>query len=405
MTEPDVTELLTVEQAIAIIDAEPVRPRPVLLPLADAAGLRLAEPVVADRDYPPFDKSLMDGYAVRTADLRDAVTVLNVVGEIAAGGWPQRDVKSGETMGIMTGAPMPRGADGVVPIELVDRSRALAADQVALRLVDRPSRYIAKQGDDARGGQSLLPAGVRLGPAQLAVAGSVGAATVRVFARPRVAIIGSGDEIVPVDATPGPGQIRNSNNLMLAGLLTRLGCDVTDLGVVRDEPIAVRDALDRGRAFDAMFITGGMSMGQYDYVPRVLREMGAELKVTKLRIKPGKPFVFATVGDTFTFGLPGNPVSAFVCTLRLAARLIARLNGGPAEPAWRYAAVTESLPSNGPREFYQPAIIERQSVRPLKWRGSADVYTLAAANALIVHPENAPALAAGDTVRLLEIPQ
>ncbi|HEV7301745.1 MAG TPA: gephyrin-like molybdotransferase Glp [Tepidisphaeraceae bacterium] len=405
MTEPDVSDLLTVEQAIAIIDAEPVHPRPIALPLAEAMGLRLAEPIAADRDYPPFDKSLMDGYAVRAADLKDDVTVLNLVGEIAAGAWPQRGVLSGEAMGIMTGAPMPPGADGVVPVEFVDRSHPTSANQVALQRVDRPSRFIAKQGDDARNGQPLLPAGMRLGPAQLAVAGSVGAATVRVFARPRVAIIGSGDEVVPIYATPAAGQIRNANNLMLAGLLKRLGCDVTDLGVVRDEPADVRNVLERARAFDAMFITGGMSMGQYDYVPRVLREMGAALKVTKLRIKPGKPFVFATIGDTFAFGLPGNPVSAFVCTLRLAARLISRLSGGLAEPAWRVGALATGLPANGPREFYQPAMFDGETVHPLKWRGSADVYTLAAANALIVHPENAPALAAGDRVRLLEIPQ
>jgi molybdopterin molybdotransferase len=404
MSEPGVTDLLTVEQAIAILDAEPVRPNVCALPLADAVGLRLAEAIVADRDYPPFDKSLMDGYAVRSADLQDGITELQCLGEIAAGTWPMETIGPGQTIAIMTGAPMPAGADGVVPVEWLDASQRLAPGRVALRRVERPSRYVAKRGADATAGQPLLGVGTRLGPAQIAVAASVGSATVRVFTRPRVAVLGSGDEIVPIDAVPRPGQIRGSNNPMLVSLLGRLGCDATDLGIVRDHPDAVREALQRGRDFDVLFITGGMSMGEHDYVPRTLIALGADVKVSKLRIKPGKPFVYATLGGTHVFGLPGNPVSAFVCTLRLSARLLSRLTGGPAEPAWRFGALTEPLPANGPREFYQPAVFNGRTVQPLKWHGSADVYTLAAANVLIVHPENAPALQAGDAVRLLEIP-
>ncbi|HZN10914.1 MAG TPA: molybdopterin molybdotransferase MoeA, partial [Blastocatellia bacterium] len=243
-----------------------------------------------------------------------------------------------------------------------------------------------------------------LGPAQLAAAASVGSAKVTVFARPRVGVLATGDELVPIDQVPGPAQIRNSNSLMLVSLLERLGCDVTDLGVVRDEPERVRDALGDGLRFDVLFVTGGMSMGAHDYVPRTLLDLGADLRITKLRIKPGKPFVFGVKGDRFVFGLPGNPVSGFVCTVRLAARLLARMRGADPEPAWRSAVLQKPLPANGPREFYQPAVLHNGQVTPLEWKGSADVYTLAAANGLLVRGESEPALPAGNTVRVLELP-
>jgi molybdopterin molybdotransferase len=270
---------------------------------------------------------------------------------------------------------------------------------------------------------------MRLGPAQLAAAASVGAARVHVCAKPRVGVLATGDELVPIDQTPGPAQIRNSNSVMLAALLKRLGCDVTDLGVVRDIPDAVRDALRRAMSqCDVLFVTGGMSMGAYDYVPRTLLELGVDLRITKLRIKPGKPFVFGVHGKKtscvpvcpllektgtqlvssrdsgFVFGLPGNPVSGFVCTVRLAARLLARMSGAEPEPRWVAAKLLAPLKLNGPREFYQPATLTSEGTTPLEWKGSADVYTLAAANALLVRAANEPALAPGASVCVLELP-
>jgi molybdopterin molybdotransferase len=403
--EPDVSELPGVTEVIATLDAEPVSPRIETIALQRAAGYRLAVDVLADRDYPPFDKSLMDGYAVRAVDVTAGVRVFSDLGEVPAGTWPAQAVGPGQAVAVMTGAPMPTGADGVIPVEFVDTTAPLREGFVALKPVETPERFVARRGAELRQGQVVLAAGTKLNSAQLAVAATVGAASVSVFARPRVAVLGSGDEVVAIDvAAPGPGQIRNANNLLLSSLLTRLGCDVTDVGVVRDDPATVREAIGRGRGFDVLFVTGGMSMGRYDYVPRTLVDLGAVMKVTKLRIKPGKPFVFAKLDETFVFGLPGNPVSAFVCTLRLAARLLARLTGGPPEPVWRYGKLVEPLPTNGPREFYQPAILDGDTVCPLKWRGSADVYTLAMANALIVRDENAPATPAGAVVRVLEIP-
>jgi molybdopterin molybdotransferase len=201
---------------------------------------------------------------------------------------------------------------------------------------------------------------------------------------------------------------------MLVSLLRRMGCRVTDLRICRDEPDALREKLKEGLTHDALFVSGGMSMGEYDFVPRLLVELGVELRITKLRIKPGKPFVFGVKDNSFAFGLPGNPVSAFVCTIRLASRLIDRLAGGDVTERWQSGRLEMGMVPNGPREFYQPVIRTNlaarnsaqsviASVRPLTWKGSADLFTLAAANALLVRGENEPALPLGTIVRVLEI--
>jgi molybdopterin molybdotransferase len=403
MSESDASHLLTVADAAREIDALEVSPHIVTMQLAEAAGLHLASDVVADRDYPPFDKSLMDGYAIRSADLAGKAKTFTSRGIIAAGTWPTELVKAGQTMQIMTGAPLPPGADGVVPVEQSQPNGD--AGRVVLQSIEHPEKFVLKRGAEMRAGQVVLHAGQRLGPAQLAVAASVGAATVSVIDRPRVGVLGTGDEIVSLEDEPGAAQIRGCNNVMLVSLLERMGCDVTDMGVIPDQPAAVRGALEQGCGFDAFFVTGGMSMGEFDYIPRTLIAMGAAMKVTKVRIKPGKPFVVAALGSTVVFGLPGNPVSAFVCTLRLASRMVARLRGDKPEPAWRYGQLADGLPANGPREFYQPAKFDGKKVHPLAWKGSADVFTLATADALIVRPENAPPAAIGQTVQLLEVPR
>lgn len=407
MSEPDVSNLLTVAQAIEIIDGVPIGPMIERRSISEAQGLCLAEDLVADRDYPPFEKSLMDGYAVRAADVAAAPVELRLVGEVAAGGESSRALGAGETMAIMTGAPLPAGADGVVPIE--DTSRV--GDVIRIERSERPGRFIARRGADQRAGEIVLRRGVRLEAAQLAVAATIGACEMAVHPRVRVAVLPTGDEIVPIDVTPGAAQIRNSNGLMLVALLGRMGCEVTDLGIVRDDREAIRAAIERGREFDVLFITGGMSMGAYDYVPGLLGEMGYDLRITKLRIKPGKPFVFGVEKNkgtgAFVFGLPGNPVSGFACTVRLASRLLTRLAGGIPVERWLPARLTQALPANGPREFYQPAKLtwaaEGLLVTPLAWKGSADLFTLAAADALLVRGENEGAQSIGATVRVLEI--
>jgi molybdopterin molybdotransferase len=236
----------------------------------------------------------------------------------------------------------------------------------------------------------------------------VGASTVSVYDRPNCAVLATGNEIIPFDRNPSPSQLRNSNGPMLCALLKRLGCNVRDLGIAPDASDKIAAAVQDGLAGDCLFISGAVSMGRYDYVPAVLKGLGGELKITKLRIKPGKPFIVAAMpGGKYVFGLPGNPVSALVCTIRLAARLLSRQAGGPPGPPHHSLAVAtlaSPLTENGPREFYQPAVLEGGHVRPLQWKGSADIFTLAAAGALIVRPENAPAVAAGGSVPIIELP-
>lgn len=414
MGEPDVSNLLSVLQAIRIIDAVPVQPRVIRLSPAAADGFRLAADLTSDRDYPPFRKSQMDGFAVRSDDVSRPPVDLKLVGEIPAGKTPDRDVGAGETMAIMTGAPLPAGATGVVPVEDTER---IDPETVRILNADAPARFIAPIGSDCPAGQVVLRAGTTIGPAQVAVAATVGAIELDVFAAPCVAVLATGDELVPAGQQPGPSQIRNSNNPMLVSVLRRLGCEVVDLGAVRDDPDLIRDALRRGLEHDALFVTGGMSMGEYDYVPRILKELGCDLRITKLRIKPGKPFVFAMTADPapkFVFGLPGNPVSAFVCTIRLASRLLARMAGGTIEERWLTGRLDTGMPANGPREFYHPAVravapgrdsshAEFATITPLKWKGSADLFTLAKANVLLVRPENDPTIPKGTIIRVLEI--
>jgi molybdopterin molybdotransferase len=407
-------ELFTVAQAIAVLDAVEVRPRRVMAWLAQADGLVLATAVPTDRDYPPFDKSQMDGYAVRCADVASAPVDLQIVGESAAGRPCEHGIGPGQAVAIMTGAPIPAGADGVVPVEQTQKHAGGQTVRI-VSLDGNPARFIARRGSDCRAGQMILTPGMRLGPAQIAAAASVGASRLEVFAAPRVAVLATGDELVPVDTSPGPSQIRNSNSPMLISLLRKLGCDVTDLGVAPDQPATIRQSLLRSLEYDALIVTGGMSMGEYDYVPALLKESGFDLKIAKLKIKPGKPFVFGVLSrsdgtKSFVFGLPGNPVSGFVCTVRLASRLITRLAGGTVEEQWLVGQLDSALPANGPREFYLPAIFHfpdsaggGATFTPLGWKGSADVFTLAKANALIVRTENAPPLEVGSVVRGIEM--
>ncbi len=399
MNEPDVSDLLSVQQAIAILDATQVFPRPVRLPLAQTVGLYLAEDLRCDRDSPPFDKSLMDGWAVRAVDLSNAPRELSIAGQIAAG-QSGAALEPGKTVAIMTGAPLPAGADAVVPIELAsaDSNRVLFHEPVI------PGRFIARRGNESRAGDVALKAGAKMGPAQIAVGASIGAASPSVFASPSVAVLSTGDELVPYDQTPSGPQIRSSNTPMLLALLARYNCLAADLGITPDDPQKTRQSIVAGLKHDVLLISGGMSMGAHDYVPAILHQLGADMKITKLRIKPGKPFVFAQMpGGKFVFGLPGNPVSAFVCTVRFVSRLLTKIAGGLPRDQMFSGILATPLEANGPREFYQPAHLDGQRLTPLSWKGSADIFTLARANALLVRPENQGLQPSGTAVHFLEI--
>ena len=401
-------DLMSVDDAAATVDARaaPFAPRVESVALTDAAGRRSAGDVRADRDYPPFDKSLLDGYAVAAGQ---AAGEFEVIGELPAGRvWDGPAVGGRRVVSIMTGAPMPRG-NGPLAVVPVERSGPAGLGRVRLDDVPATAAGVSRRGSDRPAGALLIERGTILGPHHVAALASVGLARVGVYERPRCVVLSTGDEIVAVDETPGPAQVRDANAPMLVALLQRLGCDATDAGRVADEPQATRDALQQAlnSPADAVFVSGGVSMGDRDFVPRCLIELGVQLHVTKLRVKPGKPFVFGTLGRKAVFALPGNPVSAYACTLLLAARWLARLSGGDAgECDARFVTrpLANDLPANGPRQFYQPAVFEDEAVRPLAWRGSADVFTLAQAHALIERPAGDGPRRVGDPVRVLPLP-
>jgi molybdopterin molybdotransferase len=401
MAELDVSRLMSVEQAISILDTVPVTPRPVRMQIEQVEGLYLAEDQRNDRDAPPFDKSLMDGYAVISADLEKVPRELSLVETIAAGGSPASTLQRGQAIAIMTGAPIPAGADAVVPVEQTEK---LGNDRVLIRTPVAPGKFIAPRGSDAPAHSVVLKAGMRLRAPQLAVAAAIGAMSLVVHAPPTISVLSTGDELVEPGQTPKGSQIRSSNDIMLLALLRQYPCTTTQFGLVPDDPALIEEKIKIALSHDLLLITGGMSMGQRDYVPAILRKLGADLKITKLRIKPGKPFVFATMPNgKFVFGLPGNPVSAYVCTRCLVSRLLLRIAGGPPAEPTQAAPLSHPLPPNGPRTFYHPAIFDGRNITPLEWKGSADIYTLAHANALLIRPENHPPQPAGEIISFLPI--
>ena len=412
LSQPTLAPLLaTVGEAVEILDATPVEP--IITIDINLARLEeqltsnvLAADVCADRDYPPFDKAIVDGFAVRAADVTKPGVTLQVIGEIAAGSTESIDIGPGQAVAIMTGAPVPASADAVIMVEHSD----LNGDQVTFTRATNIAAGLVQKASDAKAQTLLLEKGTLIGPAQLAVLASVGATRIPVVGDPIAHVLVTGDEIVAAGEIPTGSQIRDGSGPALASLLRHFGA-LPGMSHVDDCRASIKSAIDQiATEADILLVTGGMSMGRHDHVPTVLQELGFELRITKLKIKPGKPFVFATrvrPGKTdYVFGLPGNPVSSFVCTLRFATRIIARLRGLQPRDDWRFVRLAASLPANGDREFYQPATVDEEgNATPLKWNGSADVFTLAKADVLIVRPIDAPAASVGEIVRALAIPR
>jgi molybdopterin molybdotransferase len=381
--------MLEVAEALAVVlrHARPPGGRTSLLG-AEAVGQVLAADVTADRDSPPFDKSLRDGYAVRSADCASPSAELRVVEEIAAGAVPQRAVEPGECARIFTGAPIPSGADAVVMQEDTEPH----GDRVRIKDRVRPGQYVFLRGTEMRAGEVVLRAGTVLNAAAIGVLASVGAAAAPVFPRPRVSVLSTGDELVAAAGQPGPGQIRNSNGPMLTALAARAGAEANDLGIARDTPddlrTPIRAALEHS---DVLLLAGGVSAGKFDLVPGVLHDLGVEQHFHQVRMKPGKPLFFGTRGGRLVFGLPGNPVSAFVC-FELFVRPALRVLAGHADPGPRTARLplAEAVSESNDRPTYRPAKLEPAdvgwAVRPLPWAGAPDLRGLQPADALLALP-------------------
>jgi molybdopterin molybdotransferase len=378
------------------------------IPLTDALGRVLAEDVSTDADLPPFDRSAMDGYAVRASDVARAPVVLEVAGQIRAGQWPDQPLPPGQAMQVMTGAPVPVGATAVQPVE---KTRAIDGGRRVEILEPVPTgAHIARQGAEGHAGDEVLARGCTLDPASVAVLAAVGKAKVLVGRRPTVAVLVTGDELVDVWDAPARGRIRNSNGYALMAQARWAGADARSLGVVPDQAPLIAQAVRAGFASDVLVISGGVSAGAFDLVEEVLARFDVGFLFTKVAIKPGAPLVFGRRGDKLVFGLPGNPVSAQVTFDLFARAALLRMQGARVVNRPQVEVeLLESVTNRSGRRNHLPARVRFEGGRlvaaPLRSVGSADVVAHAHANALVVLEserlraeagEKAPALLLGN---------
>ena len=376
--------------------------------LLSAAGRVLAEPVVADRDVPPFPRSTRDGYAVRSGDLSQLPATLDVIGEIRAGenlNLLPAHVDPGQAVSIMTGAPVPSEADAVVMVENTSRQ----GQRVEVTRTVAPGENVVARGAEARQGGLLVDRGVRLNDAAIALAASVGKSRLEVYKRPRIAVLTTGDEIVGVDATPGRTQIRNSNSYSLAAQIFAAGGVPVLLPIAPDESEKLGRLIELGLQSDLLLMTGGVSMGRYDLVEQALAELGAEFFFTGAKIQPGRPVVFGRIRSAehkYFFGLPGNPVSTMVTFELFARPLVEALAGmSPRKLTFLHARLaSEVRVKTGLRRFL-PAMLsgelETSQVHLVAWQGSGDIAATARANCYVVIPPDREIIAAGEWVAVM----
>ncbi len=405
--------MLSVDEAIAAILSEVELRLAVEVSLDEARGLVLEADIASDVDSPPFDKSQMDGFAVRAGDVADAPMALSIIEEVTAGNVPQRHVVTGQATRIMTGVPMPAGADAVVPIEQCDVTDE--SDTVTVRTSTRPGAFVIRQGTAMAKGETVLTAGTRLSAAAMGLLAELGRAQVPVFARPTVGILATGDELVPIDQAPGPGQIRNSNQTMLVAQVANAGASPRPLGIARDEREHLRAMIAAGLECDVLCLSGGVSAGKRDLVPSELEAAGVRQVFHKVNVKPGKPVWFGRLDaerspdgrPRWIFGLPGNPVSSMVCFELFVRTALRKLMGfTPAEPHAVIAQLEVSHTSRGDRSTYFPARLHWSEtgahVTPVNWQGSFDLRSTATANAMIWFPAGDQKYIAGDQVEVIQ---
>ena len=404
--------MIEVSEAVAAVLREALPFAPQAISLSDALGLVLAEDIHADADSPPFDKSLVDGFALRLADCAASLPVIEIV---SAGQIPTRALDQPAAIQIMTGAPLPLGADVVVPVEFTS-SQADAAGQTLVSIPNKvaswkPGTNILRQGLSTRSGDLVVAAGSELRPQELGALAEWGRALVHARRRPRVAVLATGDELVPIEQTPGPGQIRNSNETMLCAQICRAGADPVPLGIARDERAHLRQRIDAGLQADVLVLSGGVSMGDKDFVPSELSAAGVRQVFHKVNVKPGKPVWFGVLDKsptarTLVFGLPGNPVSSMVCFELFVRPALRRLMGfSPAELSRVKARLAQPHTTKGDRPTYQPARLEWHDHGPIvtaiPWVGSSDLRATVAANSMALFPVGDQAYAVGSIIEVI----
>jgi len=395
---------MSYESAIGLL-LENVPPRKTeIVPLAEAYGRVIAADVNADQNIPAFEKSVMDGYAVRSIDTLKVPCSLKVIGEIPAGKVQNFVVGQQEAASIMTGGALPEGADAVV---MVEKTKLLANSEVILHASVQTGENVAAQGSEVTKGEVVIRRGQLIGPAQIGVLATFGRTTVQVQVAPSVGILPTGSEVVGVEDVPAAGQIRNSNAPMLVAQARRLGLLSKQLPVVGDDPEATQLAIRAGlEQADILLLTGGVSMGKHDYVPQVLKDEGVDIIFHKVAVKPGKPLLFGRLGEKLVFGLPGNPVSSFVTFELFVRPAVRRWLGLERESLPEVSALAEApFRNRSKRVFYAPGLAVSTEngvvVCPIQTGGSADLIAFSRANCLVVLPAECGSVPAGARMRAL----
>jgi len=409
MPSTSISEILSFEDARHCVEehaARVRRPEIQTLGLLQALGGVLAQPVMADRDFPPFRRATRDGFALHAADLEKLPASLKVLGEVKAGAASALTIGRGEAAAIMTGAPAPTGSDAIVMVEYTSTQ----GNQVEITRGVKAGDYIVPKGAEARQGQRLVASGARVDHSVLALAASAGMVQLTMYRKPRVALLATGDEIVDVDDAPGDSQIRNSNSYSLAAQVQRAGGEAVILPVAPDDSEKLRALIERGLESDLLLLSGGVSAGRYDLVEPVLEELNAEFFIRGAQIQPGKPVVFGRVKknaeEKYFFGLPGNPISTMV-TFELFARPMIEALGGevPRKLTFLYARLKSAITTRTGLTRFLPAILSGEfadtEVELAGWQGSGDIATMARANCYIVVPPDRERIAAGEWVAVL----
>jgi molybdopterin molybdotransferase len=372
-----------------------------------ALGRILAEDITAISDVPPFNRAAVDGFAVLAADVQNAPVELAIVGESRAGGGMPPSLKSGEAVATMTGAPVPPGADA---IQMIEQCRpSVLEGKVEILQPIHAHANIAPQGGEAKAGDRILAAGHIVGPAEIAVMAACGYSKVKVYRKPSVAILATGDELVEFDQAPRPDQIRNSNAYCLTAQLRLMGIEPVYLGIARDDIEELRQKMLEGLARDILIIIGGVSMGEYDFVRRVFDDLELEVLFSKVAIKPGKPTVFARKGNKLVFGLPGNPLSALITFEYFVRPALGRICGmkQPELPRMKGLLLADVRQAPG-RTAFMPAWVvweeEGWKVDPILWKNSADIVGFTRANATFIFPKDKDLLKRGENVEIMLLP-
>ncbi len=398
--------MISVDDAVQIVLKKVKRLPPKKVRLESSQGLCLVEDIKSDSDMPPFNRSAMDGYAVIAKDTINPPIDLIVIENIRTGYKPKKKIGRGKAAKIMTGSVVPKGADAVIKVE-----ETLSLDGgTRVRILNKTERgsHIAKRGEDMRAGKLLLRKGTKIRPQEVGILAAVGADTIKVFSIPSIGIISTGDELVAISRKPKPWQIRNTNSYSLAAQARQLTEDVEILGMANDDKDEIRNLVKKGLKKDILILSGGVSMGEYDFVGDVLKDYGVKIFFEKVALRPGKPTVFGKKDDKLIFALPGNPVSTLVTFELFVRPCIKKMMGFPSyENPVLHAELEKEVSVKKKRREYRPAFLRQTAckwfVSPIEWHGSGDLFSTTKANCLLIIRESVEKLNVGDSVEVLLI--